>query len=53
MARFKNFFAVVYWDTWPIVFDVDSLLAMTSDTNGYVRPTVFDSIPEQVLEHVL
>jgi len=26
---------------------------VTSDTNGHVRPTVFDSVPGQVLGHVL
>jgi len=52
MARFKHFFALVCWDSWSVVFDVYDLFAVTPNTNGHVRFTVFDSVPEQVLEHV-
>jgi len=52
MLRFEHFFALFDWNSWPIVFDVDSPFIVISDTNGHVGPTVFDSIPEQIFENV-
>jgi len=52
MARFENLLAPICGDPRPIVFDVDSVLIDTSDTNGHVRAAIFDSVSEQILEHV-
>ena len=52
MSRFEYFFTLLDWNSWPIVFDVDSLFIVTSDADGHGGPTVFNSVPEQVLENV-
>ena len=49
---FEYFFTLFDWNTWPVVFDVDSPFIVRSDTDGHVGPTVFNSVPEQVLENV-
>ena len=44
MAGLEYFITLFYWNSCPIVFDVDSPLIVTTDTDGHVGPTVFNSI---------
>jgi hypothetical protein len=46
MPRFEHCFTLLDRDSWPIVFDKDSLSVVTSNTDCYVRSAVFDGGPE-------
>lgn len=52
MSRFEYLVTLFDWNSWSIVFDVDPKFVVTADTNDHVGSTVFNSVSEQVLEHV-